>query len=79
MAIVTAKMAHQSFVMEEVLFNCYAYLRRPPTMAKYLARSCPMCGQYMGVAIADEIGKRRRIHGLCSTCGYEIDWTLLRS
>jgi hypothetical protein len=48
-------------------------------MAKHLARSCPMCRQYMGVAIADEIGKRRRIHGLCSNCGYEIDWTLLRS
>ena len=33
----------------------------------------------MGVAIADESGKRRRIHGLCSNCGYEIDWELLRS
>jgi ribosomal protein L32 len=33
----------------------------------------------MGVAIADEIGKRRRIHGLCSACGYETGWALLRS
>ena len=27
-------------------------------MAKYLARSCPMFKQYMGMAIANEIGKR---------------------
>ena len=48
-------------------------------MAKYLARSCPMCRHYMGVVIAEAAGNRRRIHGLCSGCGYEIDWALLGS
>ena len=33
----------------------------------------------MAVVIVDGPDSRRAIHGLCASCGYEIDWALLRS
>ena len=49
-------------------------------MAVYLARDCPMCGNYLGVTIARRNGSGYRlIHGRCATCGYEIAWALISS
>jgi|AmaraimetFIIA100_FD_contig_61_4587995_length_475_multi_6_in_0_out_0_1 hypothetical protein len=49
-------------------------------MAKYLARNCPMCRNYFGVIIAEsDEDKVQRIHAVCATCVYEIDWALIRS
>ena len=50
-------------------------------MAKYLARSCPRCGNDWGVFIAESKRGRtfRPIHALCAGCGYEIAWALIIS
>ncbi|HEU4344216.1 MAG TPA: hypothetical protein VFU31_21880 [Candidatus Binatia bacterium] len=49
-------------------------------MAKYLARTCPMCGGFMGIVIAEPGEDNvRSVHGHCAACGYEIAWALIRS
>jgi len=45
-------------------------------MAKNLAGSCSMCRNYFGVVIDK---KAQRIHAVCATSAYEIDWALIRS
>jgi hypothetical protein len=46
-------------------------------MAVYLARNCPRCGNFWGVVVAKPNGSGfQPIHGLCSTCGYEISWAV---
>jgi hypothetical protein len=48
--------------------------------AKYIARNCPRCDGYLGVAL----GKQRRnarvqaINGHCAHCGYRLAWLLFR-
>jgi hypothetical protein len=48
--------------------------------AKYLARNCPRCHGYLGVAL----GKQRRnarvqaVNGHCARCGYRLAWLLFR-
>jgi hypothetical protein len=50
-------------------------------MAKYLARSCPMCRINLGIIIAErtEEDNVQAIRGQCAMCGYEIAWALIRS
>lgn len=45
-----------------------------------LARTCPICGSYLGIVIADpEENNVRSVRGRCAVCGYAIAWTLIRS
>jgi hypothetical protein len=46
-------------------------------MAVYLARSCPMCRNYLGVVIGEPKSEKnvRPIRGRCSYCGYVVNWT----
>jgi hypothetical protein len=49
-------------------------------MAAYLARDCPMCGNYLGVTITRRKGSGYRpIHDRYATCGYEKAWGLISS
>jgi hypothetical protein len=49
-------------------------------MAVYLARNCPRCGNFWGVAIAKPDGSgSQSIHGRCGKCGYEIAWAIIGS
>ena len=49
-------------------------------MAKYLARACRWCRNYLGIVIAEpEDSDVQSIRGRCGACGYEIAWELIRS
>ena len=49
-------------------------------MAKYLARNCPWCRNYLGIVIAEpDDDNVQSIRGRCTTCAYEIAWALIRS
>jgi hypothetical protein len=49
-------------------------------MIKYLVRTCPMCGGYLGIVIAGRTdSKVHPIHGICNACGYQIAWALIDS
>jgi C4-type Zn-finger protein len=52
-------------------------------MIKFLARTCPICRSHFRVLIAiaepKGEGKFQPIHGLCTRCGYQIAWALIKS
>ena len=46
-------------------------------MAKYLARVCPRCGDYLGVVVPeDRRTGGRKIDARCLRCGYTVNWTV---
>jgi len=50
-------------------------------MARYLARACPNCHDYLGVIIPAEPqdpGTDIRVDARCLTCGYTLDWKISR-
>ena len=49
-------------------------------MAKYLARTCPQCGDYFGIVFSEPTlnARKRPIVGSCTRCGYRIAWALIR-
>ena len=49
-------------------------------MSRYIARKCPRCRDYFGVAVHHPTPKSRElpITGLCAVCGYQLKgWRLL--
>jgi hypothetical protein len=47
------------------------------SMAKYLARVCPRCGDYLGVVVPeDRQTGGRKIDARCLRCGYTVNWTI---
>lgn len=48
-------------------------------MAKYLYRSCPKCGDYLGVVIPEppEPEEEGRIDATCLRCGYRLDLRII--
>lgn len=47
-------------------------------MAKYLARTCPRCGDYLGVVVPEvEDTPKTNISAVCASCGYELRWTVV--
>lgn len=49
-------------------------------MAKYIARKCPKCRDYFGVAVnqAPQSNGEHPINGFCAVCGYQLkDWRLI--
>jgi len=49
-------------------------------MAKYLQRSCPKCGGYLGIVIPERKAKIpvQAINGRCLKCGYRLAWVVVR-
>jgi C4-type Zn-finger protein len=49
-------------------------------MAKYLARTCPVCKGYLGVIIQPDEAENsvQAIDAHCLNCGYRIAWKLIR-
>jgi hypothetical protein len=49
-------------------------------MAKYLARTCPMCKGYLCVVIQEDQSDSpaRAIDAHCLNCGWRLDWKLIR-
>jgi hypothetical protein len=46
-------------------------------VAKYLARTCPNCGDYLGVVVPeDRHTGERKIDACCLRCGYRVNWTI---
>ena len=48
-------------------------------MAKYLARVCPKCGDYLGVVIPEPLEPTREIpvEATCSLCGFNLFWKIV--
>src|SRR5262245_52824668 len=48
-------------------------------MARYLPRTCPKCGSYLGVVLLRFGWKSREtpVNGLCALCGYSFKWILI--
>ena len=49
-------------------------------MAKYLQRSCPKCGGYLGIVVPERKAEIpvQAINGRCLKCGYRLAWVLVR-
>lgn len=47
-------------------------------MARYLYRSCPECGDYLGVVIPEppEPVREVLVEATCMRCGYRLDWSV---
>ena len=48
-------------------------------MAKYLARNCPQCGDYIGIVVPEQKLKKSvpEINGQCLKCGYRLALMLI--
>jgi hypothetical protein len=48
-------------------------------MAKYLKRSCPKCGDYLGIVVPERKPEVpvQAINGHCFKCGYRLAWILI--
>ena len=48
-------------------------------MAQYLSRSCPKCGDYLGVVIPEPPEPVEEIHidAHCVRCGFKLDWRVV--
>jgi len=48
-------------------------------MAKYLARTCPKCNDYLGIVVPKPTPKATvsAINGQCLRCGYRLAWILI--
>ncbi len=53
--------------------------RIPPLMLKYLYRTCPKCGDYLGVVVPDPPGPMSEIpiDAHCVVCGFKLGWRLV--
>ncbi len=51
----------------------------PSYMLKYLYRTCPKCGDYLGVIVPDppEPMKEIQIEATCLRCGFKLGWKLV--
>ena len=69
-----ARLEQDAAHIEPTPSACYATY-----MAKYLARTCPMCKNYLGVVIAEATSdtKTHAVDGLCARCGYKVSWMLI--
>jgi len=49
-------------------------------MAKYLARSCPRCNDYLGIVMRKPARNSplQAINGRCLMCGYRLAWLVVR-
>ncbi len=50
-----------------------------PSMTKYLYRTCPKCGDYLGVVVTDPPGPMSEIpiDAHCVVCGFKLGWRLV--
>ena len=48
-------------------------------MLKYLYRTCPKCGDYLGVVVPDPPEPEREvpIDAHCVVCGFKLEWKLV--
>ncbi len=48
-------------------------------MLKYLYRTCPKCGDYLGVVVPDPPESKREIpiDAHCVVCGFKLGWRLV--
>jgi len=48
-------------------------------MLKYLYRTCPKCGDYLGVVVRDPPGPKSEIQidAHCVVCGFKLGWKLV--
>ncbi len=48
-------------------------------MLKYLYRTCPKCGDYLGVVVPDPPEPEREIpiDAYCVVCGFKLDWKVV--
>ncbi len=48
-------------------------------MLKYLYRTCPKCGDYLGVVVRDPPGPKSEIpiDARCLRCGFKLGWRLV--
>ncbi len=48
-------------------------------MLKYLYRTCPKCGDYLGVVVTDPPEPKREIpiDAYCVVCGFKLGWKLV--
>jgi len=51
----------------------------PPSMLKYLYRTCPRCKDYLGVVVRDPHESKREvpIDAHCVVCGFKLGWRLV--
>ncbi len=49
-------------------------------MLKYLYRTCPKCGDYLGVVVPDppETIREIPIDAYCAVCGFKLNWKIIR-
>lgn len=49
-------------------------------MTRYLARSCPRCGDYLGVVVPQPPEPTREIpiHARCLKCGFKLPWKVIQ-
>ena len=48
-------------------------------MTKYLYRTCPKCGDYLGVVVCDPPGPKSEIliDAYCVVCGFKLNWKVI--
>jgi ribosomal protein S27AE len=46
-------------------------------VARYLARTCPRCGDYFGVVMAETGNGDVRVIARCAVCKFELLWRVL--
>ena len=51
----------------------------PPSMTKYLFRTCPKCKDYLGVVVSDPPEPKGviPIDAYCVVCGFKLGWRLV--
>ena len=51
----------------------------PPSMTKYLYRTCPKCKDYLGVVVRDPLGPKSEIpiDAYCCRCGFKLLWKVV--
>jgi len=51
----------------------------PPSMTKYLYRTCPKCKDYLGVVVRDPPGPKSEISidAYCVVCGFKLGWKVV--
>jgi hypothetical protein len=49
-------------------------------MARYLYRTCPHCGNYLGVVVPQTVDGRAsgNIAASCALCDYELSWAVVK-
>lgn len=47
-------------------------------MARYLCRTCPRCGDYIGIVLTQPSDATTPVRGKCLRCGYELAWAVIQ-